>query len=61
MKKYKSQITEYSPAVKTGLGACLLASLLAIADGWLAVFPLAGFLLLCLAAPFSRASDFTSR
>lgn len=52
MKKNKAQITDFSPAIKTGLVTCLLAVLLAIADGWLAVVPAAGFLLLCLAAPF---------
>ena len=52
MKTIKSQIADLSPAAKTGLGACLLAVLLAIADGWLAVVPLAGYAVLCLAAPF---------
>lgn len=52
MKKNNSQITDFSPAIITGLGACLLAVILAIADGWLVVVPLAGFIFLCLAAPF---------
>ena len=58
MKKNKSQITDLSPAIKAGLGSCLLAVILAIADGWLAVVPPAGFLLLCLAAPFFPRSRF---
>jgi len=41
----------FSTAAKTGLAAFLLAIVLIVVDGWLAVFPLAGFLLLCLAAP----------
>ena len=52
MTENKSNITGFSPAVKTGLGVCLLAGLLIIVDAWLAVVPLAGFFLLCLAAPF---------
>lgn len=52
MKKNKFHITDFPPAIKTGLGACLLAVILAIADSWLAIVPLAGFILLCLAAPF---------
>ena len=39
-------------AAKIGLITFLLAVLLIIFDGWLAVIPLAGFVLLCLAAPF---------
>ena len=39
-------------AAKIGLIAFLLAVLLIIFDGWLTVIPLAGFVLLCLAAPF---------
>jgi len=39
-------------AAKSGLIALLLAVLLLSFDSWLAAVPLAGFLLLCLAAPF---------
>jgi len=39
-------------AAKYGLIAILLAVLLLIFDSWLAAIPLAGFLLLCLVAPF---------
>ena len=39
-------------AAKTGLIAILLAVLFIMIDSWLALVPLAGFVLLCLAAPF---------
>lgn len=52
MKEIKSDRLPFSAAAKTGLVALLLATLLIVVDGWLAVIPLAGFLLLCLAAPF---------
>ena len=52
MKEIKSDRPPFSAAAKTGLVALLLATLLSVVDGWLAVIPLAGFLLLCLAAPF---------
>lgn len=52
MKEIKSDRQPFSAAAKTGLVALLLATLLTVVDGWLAVIPLAGFLLLCLAAPF---------
>jgi peptidoglycan/xylan/chitin deacetylase (PgdA/CDA1 family) len=52
MKEIKSGRQPFSAAAKTGLVALLLATLLTVVDGWLAVIPLAGFILLCLAAPF---------
>jgi len=52
MKKVESNKLKFSMAAKIGLIAFLLAVLLTIFDGWLAVVPLAGFLLLCLFAPF---------
>jgi peptidoglycan/xylan/chitin deacetylase (PgdA/CDA1 family) len=52
MKEIESDKLSLSTAAKTGLVAFLLATILIIVDGWLAVIPLAGFLLLCLAAPF---------
>ncbi|MCP4629435.1 MAG: polysaccharide deacetylase family protein [bacterium] len=52
MKVIKSYRIPFSTAAKTGLTALLLATLLIVVDGWLAIIPLAGFLLLCLAAPF---------
>jgi len=52
MKEIKSDRQPFSAAAKTGLVALLLAILLTVVDGWLAVIPLAGFLSLCLAAPF---------
>jgi len=52
MKEIKSDRQPFSAAAKTGLVALLLATLLTVVAGWLAVIPLAGFLLLCLAAPF---------
>jgi peptidoglycan/xylan/chitin deacetylase (PgdA/CDA1 family) len=52
MKKIEPDKLFFSAAAKTGLVALLLATLLIVVDGWLAVIPLAGFLLLCLAAPF---------
>jgi peptidoglycan/xylan/chitin deacetylase (PgdA/CDA1 family) len=52
MKVIKSDRLPFSAAAKTGLAALLLATLLIVVDGWLAVIPLAGFLLLCLGAPF---------
>jgi peptidoglycan-N-acetylglucosamine deacetylase len=51
-KKIESDKLFFSVAAKTGLAAFLLAILLFVVDGWLAVIPLAGFLVLCLAAPF---------
>lgn len=39
-------------AAQNGMIALLLAVLLLILDSWLAAIPLAGFLVLCLAAPF---------
>ena len=51
MSNEKDKLT-FTVAVKTGLVAILLATILIIVDGWLAVIPLAGFFLLCLAAPF---------
>jgi peptidoglycan/xylan/chitin deacetylase (PgdA/CDA1 family) len=52
MKEFKTDRLPFSAAAKAGLAALLLAALLIAVDGWLAVIPLAGFLLLCLAAPF---------
>jgi peptidoglycan/xylan/chitin deacetylase (PgdA/CDA1 family) len=52
MKVNESDKLTFSAAAKTGLVALLLATILIVVDGWLAVIPLAGFLLLCLAAPF---------
>ena len=52
MKEIESDKLSLSTAAKTGLVAFLLATILIIVDGWLAVIPLAGFLLLCLTAPF---------
>ncbi len=52
MKEIESDKLSFSAAAKTGLVAFLLATILIVVDGWLAVIPLAGFLLLCLAAPF---------
>jgi peptidoglycan/xylan/chitin deacetylase (PgdA/CDA1 family) len=52
MKVIESDKLSFSAAAKTGLVALLLATILIVVDGWLAVIPLAGFLLLCLAAPF---------
>jgi peptidoglycan/xylan/chitin deacetylase (PgdA/CDA1 family) len=52
MKEIESDKLFFSFAAKTGLVAFLLATVLIVVDGWLAVIPLAGFLLLCLAAPF---------
>jgi len=51
MKEIESDKLPFSAAAKTGLVAFLLATILIVVDGWLAVIPLAGFLLLCLAAP----------
>ena len=51
-KKIETDKLFFSVAAKTGLAAFLLATILFVVDGWLAVIPLAGFLLLCLAAPF---------
>ena len=51
-KKIESDKLLFSAAAKTGLATFLLAIILFVVDGWLAVIPLAGFLLLCLAAPF---------
>ena len=58
MKEIEPDKLSYSAAAKTGLLAFLLATILIVVDGWLAVIPLGGFLLLCLAAPFSPGSDF---
>ena len=52
MKEIKSDKLSFPAAIITGLAAFLLAIILIVIDGWLAVIPLAGFLLLCLAAPF---------
>ena len=52
MKEIESDRLSFSAASKTGLAACLLAAILIVVDGRLAVIPLAGFLALCLAAPF---------
>jgi peptidoglycan/xylan/chitin deacetylase (PgdA/CDA1 family) len=52
MEKTESQKQNFSMAAKSGLIALLLAVLLLSFDSWLAAVPLAGFLLLCLAAPF---------
>jgi peptidoglycan/xylan/chitin deacetylase (PgdA/CDA1 family) len=52
MKVIEADKLSFSAAAKTGLIALLLATILIIVDGWLAAIPLAGFLLLCLAAPF---------
>lgn len=52
MKEIESDKSSFSTAAKTGLAAFLLATFLMVVDGWLAVIPLTGFLLLCLAAPF---------
>ncbi len=52
MKEIEPDKRSYSAAAKTGLLAFLLATILIVVDGWLAVIPLGGFLLLCLAAPF---------
>jgi peptidoglycan-N-acetylglucosamine deacetylase len=52
MKKTESRTQNFSMAAKNGLTALLLAVLLFIFDSRLAAVPLAGFLLLCLAAPF---------
>jgi peptidoglycan/xylan/chitin deacetylase (PgdA/CDA1 family) len=52
MKEIESDRLSFSAAAKMGLAALLLATLLIAVDGRLAVIPLAGFLLLCLAAPF---------
>lgn len=41
-----------SPAEWVGIGSLLIAILLLFFDVWLSVFPLAGFILLCAAAPF---------
>ena len=51
-KKIESDKLLFSVAAKTGLATFLPAIILFVVDGWLAVIPLAGFLLLCLAAPF---------
>ena len=50
--KFDTQKRKFSMAAKYGLIAILLALLLLLFDSWLAAIPLAGFLLLCLAAPF---------
>ena len=52
MKKIEPDKLFFPAAAKTGLVAFLLVAVLIVFDGWLAVLPLAGFLLLCLAAPF---------
>jgi peptidoglycan/xylan/chitin deacetylase (PgdA/CDA1 family) len=52
MKEIDSKKLGLSMAAKIGLIVFMLAVLLVIFDGWLAVLPLAGFILLCLAAPF---------
>jgi peptidoglycan/xylan/chitin deacetylase (PgdA/CDA1 family) len=52
MKKTESRTQNFSMAAKNGLTALLLAVLLFVFDSRLAAVPLAGFLLLCLAAPF---------
>jgi len=52
MKENESKKLNLSMAAKIGLVACLLTVMLVIFDGWMAAVPLAGFFLLCLAAPF---------
>ena len=52
MKKIDPTNLNFSMAAKTGLIAILLAVLFIMIDSWLALVPLAGFVLLCLAAPF---------
>jgi len=52
MKEIEPNKLFFSAAAKIGLVAFLLATILIVVDGWLTVIPLAGFLLLCLAAPF---------
>lgn len=52
MKKIDPTKPNFSMAAKTGLIAILLAVLFIMIDSWLALVPLAGFVLLCLAAPF---------
>jgi peptidoglycan/xylan/chitin deacetylase (PgdA/CDA1 family) len=52
MEKTESQKQNFSMAAKSGLVALLLAVFLLSFDSWLAAVPLAGFLLICLAAPF---------
>jgi peptidoglycan/xylan/chitin deacetylase (PgdA/CDA1 family) len=52
MKEIEPDELFFPTAAKTGLAAFLLATILIVVDGWLAIIPLAGFLLLCLAAPF---------
>jgi len=51
-KKIELDKLFFSAAATTSIVAFLLAAILIVVDGWLAVVPLAGFLLLCLAAPF---------
>jgi hypothetical protein len=43
MKEIESDKPPFSAATKTGLVAFLLATILIVVDGWLAVIPLAGF------------------
>ena len=52
MKEIESDKLSFSAAARTGLVAFLLATIRILFDAWLAVIPLAGFFLLCLAAPF---------
>ena len=52
MKKGPKRISKGPLALKTGLLAFCLAIGLAMVDGRLAAIPLAGFVLMCLAAPF---------
>jgi peptidoglycan/xylan/chitin deacetylase (PgdA/CDA1 family) len=52
MKKIDPTKLNFTVAAKAGSLAILLAVLFIMIDGWLALIPLAGFFLLCLAAPF---------
>jgi peptidoglycan/xylan/chitin deacetylase (PgdA/CDA1 family) len=52
MKKIDPAKLNFSMAAKSGSIAILLAVLFIMIEGWLAFVPLAGFVLLCLAAPF---------
>ena len=52
MKKIEPHKLSFSLAAKTGIAVFLIATILSIVDGRLAVIPLGGFFLLCLSAPF---------
>jgi peptidoglycan-N-acetylglucosamine deacetylase len=58
MNKNKAHPRRFSPAERTGLGAILVAALLALLDPRLATVPLAAFLLLCAIAPFVPTCSF---